>query len=109
MTVPVFRDRVEEGTASTGTGSITLTGAATGANTFNSVVPSGSTVEFGIDDGVGNWEIARGTSVVDAGSGDLNGRWSVANAWETHTVKFAVSSGAFWCRVYGSGSLFFVR
>ena len=91
---------------------LTLTAANKGPLiTANGTVTllGGGTITLPEPQAVGNWEIARGTSVVDAGSGDLNGRWSVANAWETHTVKFAVSSGAFWCRVYGSGSLFFVR
>lgn len=91
---------------------LTLTAANKGplitANGTVTILGSG-TITLPDPQAVGNWEIARGTAVVDAGSGDLNGRWSVANAWETHTVKFAVSSGAFWCRVYGSGSLFFVR
>jgi hypothetical protein len=60
MVAPIFRDRVEEGTSTTGTGTLTLTGASTGSRTFNSAVPSGSTVEFCIDDGANDWEVARG-------------------------------------------------
>jgi len=58
---------------------------------------------------VGSWEIARGTSIVDAGQGDLNGRWSVSNAWGGHNVKFEASAGVFSCRVFGSGTLVFVQ
>jgi len=91
---------------------LTLTAANKGPLiTANGTVTllGGGTITLPEPQAVGSWEIARGTSVVDAGSGDLNERWSVANAGEKHIVKFSVSSGAFRCRVYGSGSLFFVR
>lgn len=60
MVAPIFRDRVEEGTSTTGTGALTLSGASTGSRTFNSAVPSGSTIEFCIDDGINDWEVSRG-------------------------------------------------
>lgn len=60
MPAPVFFDRVQEATSTTGTGNITLTGAATDQRTFNGVVPNGSTVEFVIDDNLSNWEVVRG-------------------------------------------------
>ena len=60
MVAPIFRDRVEEATSTTGNGSLTLTGAAIGARSFNSAVPSGATVEFVTDSGAADWEVARG-------------------------------------------------
>jgi len=66
MVAPLFRDRVEEGTSTTGTGALTLTGASTGSRTFNSCVPSGSTVEFCIDDGAADWEVCRGVFTAPA-------------------------------------------
>lgn len=60
MVAPLFRDRVEEGTSTTGTGTLTLSGASTGSRTFNSALPSGSTVEACIDDGIADWELFRG-------------------------------------------------
>lgn len=60
MVAPLFRDRVEEGTSTTGTGALTLSGASTGSRTFNSALATGSTVEFCTDDGVADWEVARG-------------------------------------------------
>lgn len=60
MVAPIFRDRVEEGTSTTGTGTLTLSGASTGSRSFNSAVPTGSTVEACIDDGIADWEVFRG-------------------------------------------------
>ena len=60
MVAPIFRDRVEEGTSTTGTGTLTLSGAAVGARTFNSALASGTTVEFATDSGGSDWEVARG-------------------------------------------------
>jgi hypothetical protein len=60
VVAPIFRDRVEEGTSTTGTGTLTLSGASTGSRTFNSTVPSGATVEACIDDGIADWEVFRG-------------------------------------------------
>lgn len=60
MVAPIFRDRVEEGTSTTGTGALTLSGASTGSRTFNSAVPTGSTVEACVDDGIADWEVFRG-------------------------------------------------
>ena len=60
---------------------LTLTAANKGPLiTANGTVTllGGGTITLPDPQAVGNWEIARGTSVVDAGSGDLNGRWSVA-------------------------------
>jgi hypothetical protein len=60
VVAPIFRDRVEEGTSTTGTGTLTLSGASTGSRTFNSAVPTGSTVEACVDDGIADWEVFRG-------------------------------------------------
>lgn len=91
---------------------LTLTTANRGPLvTVNGMVTilGGGTITLSDPKAVGSWEIARGASAVDAGPGDLNGRWSVANVWGTHKVRFEVSSDTFKCRVYGSGSLFFVQ
>lgn len=95
-----------------GGAAITLTAANMGALvTANGTVTilGGGMITLSDPKAVGKWVIARGTSVVDAGSGDLNGRWRVANVWGTHKVRFEVSSGDFRCCVYGPGSVFFVR
>ena len=91
---------------------ITLTAANKGPLiTANGTVTlaGGGTITLSAPEATGNWEIARGTSVTDVGLGDLAERWSVENVSGTRDVKFEIASGAFWCRIYGSGSLLFLR
>jgi hypothetical protein len=57
---PLFYDRVKETTATTGTGTLTLAGAATGFRAF-STVGNGNSCCFCITDSAGNWEVAVGT------------------------------------------------
>lgn len=57
----VLKDRVKETTTSTGTGTITLGGAAVGYQSF-SVIGNGNTTYYVIADRVGvNWEVGIGT------------------------------------------------
>ena len=57
----VLKDRVKETTTSTGTGTITLGGAATGFQSF-SVIGNGNTTYYTIADQSGaNWEVGIGT------------------------------------------------
>lgn len=57
----VIADRVKETTTTTGTGTVTLAGAATGFRTFSSVLATGDTCYYCIDDGAGAWEVGLGT------------------------------------------------
>jgi hypothetical protein len=61
----VLKDRVKETSSSSGTGSITLTGAFAGYQTFNAAVASGSTVYYTIHNLVPGfdteWEVGVGT------------------------------------------------
>lgn len=57
----VLADRVQETTISTGTGTITLAGAATGFQSF-AVIGNGNTTTYTIADATGsNWEVGIGT------------------------------------------------
>jgi hypothetical protein len=56
----VVADRVQETTATTGTGTLTLAGAVAGCCAF-STVGDGNTCFYVIDDGAGHWEIGLGT------------------------------------------------
>lgn len=58
--MPKVADRVEESTTSTGTGSITLGGAATGRRTFSAAFTAGDSVYYSIDAGA-EWEVGVGT------------------------------------------------
>ena len=56
-----FYDRVKETSTTTGTGSITLSGATTSFRTFSSVLPNGSPFYYCIDGGSSlEWEIGLG-------------------------------------------------
>jgi hypothetical protein len=61
----VLKDRVKESSSSSGTGSITLSGAIVGYQTFASVVASGSTVYYTIHNLTtpydNEWEVGVGT------------------------------------------------
>lgn len=55
----VYADCVEETTATTGAGTITLAGATTGFRTFASAVANGGRVTYRIKDGTA-WEVGEG-------------------------------------------------
>jgi hypothetical protein len=61
----VLKDRVRESSATSGTGSVTLAGAFTGYQPFDSVVADGSTVYYTIHNTTspndGEWEVGVGT------------------------------------------------
>ena len=58
----VLKDRVKETSVITGTGSATLLGAAIGYQSFNTAIPTGSTVYYCIAaQGVSEWEVGVGT------------------------------------------------
>jgi len=58
----VIADRVRETTTTTGTGAVTLAGAATGCQAFSSAIGNGNTTYYTIaDQGGPNWEVGLGT------------------------------------------------
>jgi len=58
----VVKDRVKETTTTTGTGSVTLAGAATGFQTFNSAIGVSNTTYYCIaGQGTSEWEVGLGT------------------------------------------------
>lgn len=58
----IFADRIQETTATTGTGSLALGGALTGFRTFNAMMANNDTCYYLIDGGTtGAWELGLGT------------------------------------------------
>lgn len=58
----ISADRVKESTTTTGTGTLTLAGAATGFRTFGSVMANGDTCYYAISSASGSeWEVGVGT------------------------------------------------
>lgn len=57
-----YKDRVQETTTTTGTGSLTMLGAVSGYQSFNSALVSGDTCYYSIADTANNaWEVGLGT------------------------------------------------
>lgn len=63
----VVKDRVQETSTTTGTGTLTLSGAATGYQSFSSAIGNGNTTYYAISSGT-DWEVGVGT----VGSGTLS-------------------------------------
>jgi len=57
--MPLYADRVQETSTTTGTGTLTLAGAVTGFRTFTSAIATGERVRYAISDGT-NWEVGDG-------------------------------------------------
>ena len=58
----VVKDRVRETTSTTGTGTLTLAGAAAGFQSFSSALSDGDTTYYAISEGsTGEWEVGIGT------------------------------------------------
>jgi hypothetical protein len=56
----IVKDRVQETSSTTGTGTLTLSGAVSGFQTFSSAIGNGNTTYYSITDGT-NWEVGIGT------------------------------------------------
>jgi hypothetical protein len=84
----VLKDRVKETSAVTGTGSATLLGASIGYQSFNTAIPTGSTVYYCIaSQGVSEWEVGVGTfTAPDTLSRDTVYESSAAGALVTFTA-----------------------
>ena len=79
----IIKDRVKEGTTSTGTGAVTLGGAVATFDTFQSYMTNGDTTYYAIvhtTSGVDEWEVGLGT-------------WNTGNTL-TRTTVLAGSNGA---------------
>jgi hypothetical protein len=73
----IYADRVRETTTTTGTGTYSLGGAATGFRTFVAGVASTSVVVYTAEDGT-NWEVGEGT--VTSGSPDTLSRTTILSS-----------------------------
>lgn len=85
--MPDFADRVKETTTTTGTGTLTLDGAATGFRTFSSAFGNSVSVYYVIAGG-SEWEVGIGTT----GAGTLS-RDTVLSSSAGGTTKVTLSAG----------------
>ena len=81
----VVKDRVQETSTTTGTGTLTLSGAVTGFQTFSSAIGNGNTTFYVIDNGT-DWETGLGT----VGAGTL----ARTTVYESSNSNNAVDFGA---------------
>lgn len=96
-----YADLVQETTTTTGTGTYSLAGAATGFQSFISGVGSGSTVTYTCTDGT-NWEVGNG--VVTSGSPNTLTRATIlassnsgaAVSWASGTKNISLTVDASW-------------
>ena len=91
----VVADRIQETTTTSGTGTLTLAGAATGYKTFSSGVGNGNTTYYVIFDTTANvWEVGLGT----VGAGTLTRDTVLSNSsGTTAKITLAGNSSNVWC------------
>src|SRR5437763_900679 len=85
----VYFDRIRETTTTTGTGTVTLGGAATGFLPF-STIGNGSQCYYIIDDGGANWEVGQGTFTL---AGTTLSRTSILLNGSNNDVGFCLGAG----------------
>lgn len=89
-------DNVKETTTSTGTGTISLGGAASSSvRTFVNGIGNGNTTAYKIDDGNGNWENTFG--VITSGSPDTLTRGTLISSSTGSRITFAAGSKSVSC------------
>lgn len=103
----VLKDRVQETSTTTGTGTLTLSGAVSGYQTFSTAIGNTNTTYYTIKDASGsNWEVGLGT--VSAGA--LARTTVLASSNAGSLVNFTSGSLVVFCgypadkSVYGNGT-----
>ena len=82
----VLKDRVQETSTTTGTGTLTLAGAVTGYQSFSSAIGNGNTTFYGIYlNGGSEWEVGVGT----VGAGTLARTTVLASSNAGSAVNFS--------------------
>jgi hypothetical protein len=88
----VVKDRVQETSTTTGTGTLTLGGALTGFQTFSNAIGNGNTTYYTITDGT-NWEVGIGT----VGAGTLSRDTILESSNSGSAVDFLSGSKNVFC------------
>jgi hypothetical protein len=95
----VLADRVQETSATTGTGTLTLAGAVLGYQTFDAGVGSGNTCYYTITNAAGSWEVGIGTvgtgtlartTLISSSTGSLISFTGTLNVFVTYPAERAV-------------------
>ena len=88
----VVKDRVQETSSTTGTGTLTLSGAATGYQSFSSAIGNGNTTYYAVYNGA-DWEVGVGT----VGAGTLSRDTVLESSNAGSLVDFAVGVKTVFC------------
>ena len=89
----IIKDRVQETSTTSGTGTLTLAGAVTGYQSFASAIGNGNTTYYGIyETQTSNWEVGIGT----VGSGTLARTTVLASSNAGSLVSFGGAQLAVW-------------
>lgn len=99
----VLKDRVQETTTTTGTGSFTLLGAVTEFQTFSSAIGNGNTTYYAVYLSGGNeWEVGIGT----VGAGTLSRDTILASSNSGNIVNFSAGTKYVFCNYPAETSVF---
>jgi len=101
----VINDRVKETSTTTGTGTFSLAGAATGFETFVSGVGTGNTTYYSIVlDGTNEFEVGVGT-VTDASPDTLSRDTVISSSNSDNKVDFSSGSKTVFCTLPASRAM----
>ena len=99
----IIKDRVQETSTTSGTGTITLAGAVTGYQSFASAIGTGNTTYYGIyETQTNNWEVGVGT----VGTGTLARTTVLASSNGGSLVNFGGAQLAVWCDMPAAKGLY---
>jgi len=95
MTTPIYADRVQETTTTSGTGAVSLAGAVIDFQSFGSAFTNGQLVGYALVDGV-NWEVGYGT--FNTGSPNTLTRTTVlASTNANAAINLSGGATTVWC------------
>ena len=93
----IIKDRVQETSTTSGTGTLTLAGAVTGYQSFGSAIGNGNTTYYGVYETLtNNWEIGIGTVSVVSGVDYLARTTVLASSNAGSLVSFGGNQLAVW-------------
>jgi len=100
----IVKDRVRENSATSGTGTITLTGAVLGFQTFSSAIGNTNTTYYAItESGTANWEVGLGT----VGAGTLTRDTVLESSNGGAKVNFGSAAKDVFCTYPAEKSIYF--
>lgn len=90
----LYADRIQETTATVGTGTLTLAGAVAGYRAFSAGFVTGERVRYAMSDGT-NWEVGDGTYTLTGTTLSRDNVYASSNA--NALVNFNAGAKQVWC------------